>query len=339
MTSIEVRDLRVQLPGGFELGPLSLDVASGARVAILGQSGCGKTTLLRSLAGLQTPNGGTIRLGGTVVSEDGRTAVAPSARGVGFVFQDAALWPHLTAREHLRFVDPALTKEAAVALLEHVGLAHCADRKPATFSGGEAQRLALARALVGDPRVLLLDEPLSSVDVPLRDELSALILRISVDRGLTTVLVTHDRREALAIADEVVVMRAGHIVESGSTGRLLSAPRTAYGAALVSGATCLPAPRGSNGTVETLFGTLPSPDTAGGVELVLLPGDVGIGATETGPVGRVLRVVPSTGGSDATVDLEGHVLHVACDTDVKSGDTVTLNLRGAPRILPIEQTP
>ncbi len=336
MSSIQVRDLTAELPGGFRLGPLSLDVAVGARVAVLGPSGCGKTTLLRCLAGLETPRGGTIRIGDRAVF-DGRERVRPSERKIGFVFQDAALWPHMTAVEHLRFVDPASSRDAAIEMLRRVGLEAHADRRPATLSGGEAQRLALVRALAGAPEVLLLDEPLSSLDVPLRDELALLIHRLCEERSMTLMVVTHDRQEALTMGDELVVMRAGRIVEAGLPARVLREPATAFGAKFVGGASALPVERGSNGSVSTPFGVFEAPSRhEGGLELVVLPGDIVV-ADDGGATGRVVRVVPAVDRAIATVEIDGRTVQVACAESTLPGDRLTLGLCGAPRLLPAEE--
>jgi iron(III) transport system ATP-binding protein len=210
MKSITVESLRLRRHQGFVLGPLSLHLEAGSRTALVGPSGCGKTTLLRCIAGLQEHDAGLVRIGEQIVS-DGRPRIAPSERRIGFVFQDGALWPHMNAIQHLRFAAPSLSKTQAVELLDRVELGDKGKRKPGALSGGEAQRLALARALVGDPEILLLDEPLHSVDAMLRDRLGELIRDVAQDRGLTLVMVTHDRREAGIVADQVLVMEGGRL--------------------------------------------------------------------------------------------------------------------------------
>ncbi|MFN6196594.1 MAG: ABC transporter ATP-binding protein, partial [Planctomycetota bacterium] len=236
--SVAVTDLRLQRPG-FALGPLSFAAPAGGRLAIVGPSGSGKTTLLRCLAGLERPDGGAIRIGEQVVAQ-GATFVPPDRRGVGFVFQDGALWPHMPALQHLTFAAPGLGAAAARELLGKAGLGAHADKKPAALSGGEAQRLGFVRALAPSPAVLLLDEPLRSVDVHQRDAMALLLRGLADERGLTTVLVTHDRDEALALATDLVVLRDGQLVEAGPALDLLRAPRTAFTAAFLAGAACLP---------------------------------------------------------------------------------------------------
>ena len=198
---------------------LSLDVEEGEFVALLGPSGCGKTTLLRMIAGLEVPDEGEVWMAGSRVAADGRNERKPGLRGVGFVFQDLALWPHLTVRGHLDFVLASAKiprRERADRIgetLRLVRIERFATSYPNQLSGGEQQRVALARALVGNPRLLLLDEPMSSLDADLKsdllNELSALqdLLRV------TAIYVTHDRSEAEALADRVVLMRQGRVEE------------------------------------------------------------------------------------------------------------------------------
>ena len=197
---------------------VSLDVASGEGVVIVGPSGCGKTTLLRLIAGLDVPDAGEIWMSGAQVSVQHRRIVPPHERRIGFVFQDLALWPHLTVQGNLHFVlESAKTPRAsrgprAHEVLSLVRVQHLSTRYPHELSGGEQQRVALARALVGQPRVLLLDEPLSSLDPELRATLRNELGRLQRTLGLTMVFVTHDMEDAAALADRVIEMRAGHIV-------------------------------------------------------------------------------------------------------------------------------
>ena len=200
------------------LNEVSLDVAMGETVVVLGPSGCGKTTLLRLIAGLEIPDTGEIWLAGIQVSSPRRAHVPPHQRGIGFVFQDLALWPHLTVQQNLDFVlESAKTPRAgrrarAHEVLTLVRIEQLSDRYPHELSGGEQQRVALARALVGQPRVLLLDEPLSSLDPALRDTLRGELSRLQRAIGVTTLYVTHDREDAAVLADRLVEMRNGRIV-------------------------------------------------------------------------------------------------------------------------------
>ena len=196
----------------------SLEVAVGDAVVILGPSGCGKTTLLRLIAGLEMPDSGEIFLDGTKVAGLRRSIVLPHQRGIGFVFQDLALWPHLTVWKNLEFVlgsvkTPRAERAARVhQALNLVRIEPLSARYPHELSGGEQQRVALARALVGQPRLLLLDEPLSSLDPELRTTLRSELARLQSDLRVTMVYVSHDTDDAAALADCVVEMCAGRIV-------------------------------------------------------------------------------------------------------------------------------
>jgi ABC-type Fe3+/spermidine/putrescine transport system ATPase subunit len=197
---------------------VSFDVAPGESLALLGPSGCGKTTILRLIAGLERPDAGDIWIDGRRVASHGRIRVPANERGVGLVFQDLALWPHLTVRENLAFVVGSTTT-AKHERAEHIenALMTCqidlrlADRYPHELSGGEQQRVALARALVGTPRLLMLDEPFSSVDSELRFVLRRQLASLQKQMRLTTIYVTHDSADAAALADRTLRMRHGRI--------------------------------------------------------------------------------------------------------------------------------
>jgi ABC-type Fe3+/spermidine/putrescine transport system ATPase subunit len=196
---------------------VSLDVAAGDAVVILGPSGCGKTTLLRLIAGLEIPDSGEIWVAGAQASGARRSIIATHKRGIGFVFQDLALWPHLTVQKNLDFVlesakvASAHRAERAQEVLKLVHIEHVSSRYPHELSGGEQQRVALARALVGQPRMLLLDEPFSSLDPELRAILRSELARLHRTLHVTTVYVTHNREDAAVLADHVIEMRAGRI--------------------------------------------------------------------------------------------------------------------------------
>jgi ABC-type Fe3+/spermidine/putrescine transport system ATPase subunit len=196
-----------------------LDVAAGEVAVILGPSGCGKTTLLRLVAGLEVPDEGEVWLDGRCVATRGRSLVPPYRRGIGFVFQDLALWPHLSVEGNLQFVLESARfprrerSSKTLEVLRLVRIDQLAKRFPHQLSGGEQQRVALARALVGQPRLLLLDEPLSSLDPDLRATLRAELALLQRTLGITAVYVTHDRDDATALGGRIVRMREGRIVE------------------------------------------------------------------------------------------------------------------------------
>lgn len=215
--AITVAHVSKRLGSHQALTDVSLDVALGAAVVVLGPSGCGKTTLLRLIAGLDVPDDGHVAIRGIRVAEPGRILVPPHQRGVGFVFQDLALWPHLTVRDNLAFVlassrvpriERTSRTEQALGL---VRIGSLGTRYPHQLSGGEQQRVALARALVSEPRVLLLDEPFSSLDAGLRTTLRAELTRLRRELQITMVYVTHDREDAAVLADTVVEMQAGRV--------------------------------------------------------------------------------------------------------------------------------
>ncbi len=204
------------------LHSLSLEVNAGERLVLLGPSGCGKTTILRLLAGFIAPDSGRIYLGGRLVSQQGQILLPPEKRNIGMVFQDLALWPHLTVHGNLAFglkalkVDKREREERIRRMLQLVGLEGFEKRKPAELSGGQQQRVALARALILQPEILLMDEPLSSLDSELNIRLRREVVRLQQTLGFTLLYVTHDRSEAFGIATKVVQMAKGRIVFQGS---------------------------------------------------------------------------------------------------------------------------
>ena len=210
---------------------LSLTVEKGERLAVLGPSGCGKTTLLRLIAGFVAPDKGEVLIEGEVVAKDGAILKPPEERGIGMVFQDLALWPHMSVAENVEFglrakgVSKEEIKQRTAEMLSLVGMLGFEKRKPSELSGGEQQRVALARALVVEPRVLLMDEPLSSLDPELNLRLRGEILNLHSKLGFTLIYVTHNREEALEIATKVVVMKAGRKIMEGTPEDLLRSPR------------------------------------------------------------------------------------------------------------------
>ncbi|MGH9240238.1 MAG: ABC transporter ATP-binding protein [Vicinamibacterales bacterium] len=196
---------------------ISLDVAARESIVLVGPSGCGKTTLLRMIAGLDVPDSGEIWLDGRLVARGGRSLVPPHQRRIGLVFQDLALWPHLTVRGSLSFVMESVGvaksewNERIERVLKLVRIEALADRSPHQLSGGEQQRSAVARALASEPTLLLLDEPFSSLDAELRHELRGELRDLQQRLGLPTVYVTHDTDDAHELADRVVTMRSGRI--------------------------------------------------------------------------------------------------------------------------------
>lgn len=224
---------------GFSIS-VSLEVPKGSLVSLLGPSGSGKTTTLRFIAGFEEPDSGRIMIGGSDV-----TAVPPADRRVGFVFQDYTLFPHMSVFENIayglrvRHTPAGETAERVRRFLETVGLPGYGERSVRTLSGGERQRVALARALVVEPNVLLLDEPFSSIDAILRRDLRREVMRLQRSLGVTTIFVTHSRNEAMSIADHLVVIRNGGIVQQGRPDEVFARPTSRFAASFVGDANFL----------------------------------------------------------------------------------------------------
>jgi ABC-type Fe3+/spermidine/putrescine transport system ATPase subunit len=217
LPTIGVRNVTKTFGSHQALNGVTLDVIANESIVILGPSGCGKTTLLRLVAGLEVPDNGEIWFGDVRVTGPARIVVPPYERGIGFVFQDLALWPHLTVGGNLQFVLGVLKVARAEQsrrideTLKLVRIDGFQNRYPHQLSGGEQQRVALARALVGGPRLLLLDEPLSSLDSDLRTAMRSELARLQRALTLTMIYVTHDREDANALADRIIEMRSGRI--------------------------------------------------------------------------------------------------------------------------------
>lgn len=304
MATVELRAIRKSFPGGIEaLGGIDLAVLDGEFLAIVGPSGSGKSTLLRVVAGLESPSGGTLWIGGS--RADG---LAPRERDAAMVFQDPAPFPHLSVFENLAFglrarsfpkaeIRPRVEETAAL-----LGLADCLGRKPAALSGGQRQRVVLGRALARRPGLLLLDEPFSSLDAPLRASIRADLSDLHRRLGTTTLFVTHDQAEALALGDRVAVLDRGRLAQVGTPSEVHDRPASrAVGAFLGSPPmSFLPA---------HLVGDIERRDAAH--EVGIRPEDVHLSAPEGEPSGllaTVTRLEPRGHETIATLDLRGHGL-------------------------------
>ncbi len=225
MAELVLTDVAKRFDGGVVLQPSSLTIADGAFVVIVGPSGCGKSTLLRLIAGLEEPSGGTIAIGGRDV-----THAAPADRGVAMVFQSYALYPHLTVGQNIAF-PLTIAKRPKAEIAERVGraaklldLSDLLDRRPRQLSGGQRQRVSIGRAIVRNPSVLLLDEPLSNLDAGLRVRMRHQFARLHGELGTTMVYVTHDQMEAMTLAERIVVMSNGRIEQEGAPMDLYGRP-------------------------------------------------------------------------------------------------------------------
>src|SRR5436190_2317343 len=250
MSYLELQDLHRDFGAVKALDGIEIQLGEGEFLSLLGPSGCGKTTALRLVAGFDRPDVGRILVDGNDV-----TGVPPNKRDMGMVFQAYSLFPNMTAQQNVEFGlkirgrDKTDRSKRVDDLLDLVGLEHAADRYPHQLSGGMQQRVALARGLAIEPRVLLLDEPLSALDAKVRVQLREEIRRIQLELGITTLYVTHDQEEALSVSDHVAVMYRGRIEQMGSPAEMYSAPATQFVAEFI-------------GTMNRLEGTV----VDGGVE-------------------------------------------------------------------------
>jgi len=233
VSSLTLDGLVKRYAGTTALDDVSLEVRDGEFFTLVGPSGCGKTTTLRCVAGFETPDAGEVLFGGNSV-----VGVPPEERDVGVVFQQYALFPHMSVAENvaygLRFADDPPDREERVAdLLNLVGLKGFEGREPSALSGGQQQRVALARALAPEPDLLLLDEPMSALDARLRERLRREVREIQTELGVTTIYVTHDQAEALAVSDRVAVMAEGHVEQVGTPEAVYREPATRFVAEFV----------------------------------------------------------------------------------------------------------
>ena len=254
---------------------VDLTVYAGEFLVLLGPSGCGKTTLLRSVAGLVNPQSGQIDIDGRRAMEDGHPRIATEHRGVGLVFQEYALFPHMTVTENVGYGLATPNPARVNGMLELVGLVEFADRKPSMLSGGQQQRVALARALAPRPSLLLLDEPFANVDAALRDSLGCLLRRVAKEQGASVLMVTHDQDAALSMADRVVVLeptdKGGVIVQDDTPIHVYQRPATETVARLTGPCNVVDAVADGE-TANCLFGTVELiQPRQGAVRLMLRP--------------------------------------------------------------------
>jgi len=323
------------------LDHLDLTLAPGELIVLLGPSGCGKTTTLRLLAGLEDADTGRITVGGRDI-----TGLSAAKRDMGMVFQAYSLFPHMTVRQNVAFglrlrkVNADRRDKRALEMLDLVGLVTQAERYPHQLSGGQQQRVALARALAIEPQVLLLDEPLSALDAKVRAQLRDEIRRIQLEVGITTLFVTHDQEEALAIADRVGVMRDGRLEQLAPPVEVYSRPATSFVAEFVGLSNRLPGEvRGGEVLVRGITLPLVEHDVPGGQVVALVrPEAVSLASdatAESGPLtGTVIAVTFLGATSRVTVDLGGTTVLAQLPTSdaaaLSAGGRVTLAIRRDP---------
>jgi iron(III) transport system ATP-binding protein len=275
------------------LDGVTLSVVAGEILCLLGPSGSGKSTLLRLVAGVEHPSSGRIVINGVEVA-GARTFVEPERRRVGMVFQDYALFPHLSVRANVAFGlvgwNRADVARAVDEMLERVELTRYAGSYPHMLSGGERQRVALARALAPHPQVLLMDEPFSSLDGRLRDQVRQQTIDLLRETGTTTVLVTHDPREAVRVADRIALLRKGRLVQCGSPEELYTRPATSFAASMFSEINELSGIC-RNGRIETPLGSFAAPHLAENApcSVCIRPQHLRIAGCPTGICAQVLR--------------------------------------------------
>lgn len=325
MSSLHLTDVHKAFGTSVVVDGLDLEVASGRILALLGPSGCGKTTTLRMVAGFEQPDRGTIAIDGEVVAGP-NVFRAPERRGVGMVFQDLALFPHLSVRANVAFGLRSLSRKERIRRvdewLERVGLTKHARRRPGALSGGEAQRVALARALAPGPKVILLDEPFNSLDANLRDGVRNQVRGVLAATDVTTILVTHDRDEALSFAHDIAVMHGGDIEQVGERRELLTNPRTGFVARFLCGMNVFPGVAEGRKAITSLGAIDWHGEATGAISLGLRPDQIevhadGVATTvvHVHPQGRVLLVRVLVDG--IRFDLEADV-----DAPVTPGETL-----------------
>ncbi len=275
--TLETRELAKSFNGHTVLDHIHLDLKPASLTAVVGSSGCGKTTLLRLIAGFETPDAGTVTIAGRQVAGPG-SAVAPHRRNVGYVAQDGALFPHLTVGQNIAYGLAGTARSAQVRarvteLLETVSLdGSYASRRPHQLSGGQQQRVALARALARQPVLMLLDEPFSALDTGLRAATRKAVAGLLTDARVTTLLVTHDQEEALSIADQVAVMRDGRFTQVGTPSHVYRSPSDRFTAEFLGDCISLPCTVAS-GIADCALGRIPvqTPAADGPATLMLRP--------------------------------------------------------------------
>lgn len=351
MAGVRLSRLAKSFGSTIAVDDIDLDVADGSLTTFLGPSGCGKTTTLRMVAGLETPTAGTIVIGNETVHGDG-VHIPPERRRIGMVFQSYAIWPHMNVFDNVAYplkvrrMRKEELRRRTYAALKTVQLEELAERFPAQLSGGQQQRVAVARAIVFEPQILLLDEPLSNLDAKLRVQMRAEIRELQQRLGVTTLYVTHDQHEALAISDQVAVMNQGKIVQFGTPQEVYEQPVNRFVADFIGWTNFLPGKTTADGAVEVLGKTIATKhlSIASGtdVHITVRPEDVRIGTNGAGQEvvfdGDVRTTMYQGRNLMCEVAVGEHLIqaHVPVDVKVKIGETVPVSF-DASDVLVLEE--
>ncbi|WP_321948387.1 ABC transporter ATP-binding protein [Paraburkholderia sp. J10-1] len=352
MTHLSLQAVTKRFHNAFAVDHVDLNVPDGKLVCFLGPSGCGKTTLLRIIAGLETPTSGSVTFAGRDL-----THVPANRRDFGMVFQSLALFPHMTVAENvayplrLRGVDKSAQAKRVAELLELIQLPHMVNRPVTQLSGGQRQRVAIARAIASSPKLLLLDEPLSALDAKLREAMQVEIRLLQQRLGITTIMVTHDQREAMTMADEIVVMQKGRIAQVGRPLDIYRDPVNEFVADFIGLGNILPVTREGDDGIALPGGqriavntTIRMPERAGDIRLLIRPEDVCLRAMSANPgpnavAGKVTFVRDVGAQIEATIDCDGFTLTAATTPretpDLKVGRPVLAEMPAhACRLIP-----
>jgi ABC-type sugar transport system ATPase subunit len=355
VTALEVQGLSKRYGDRTAVDDLSFSVDDGMLTCLVGPSGCGKTTVLRCVAGLLLPDSGRIAIGGRVVfGSSPRVHVRAEDRRTGLVFQDYALWPHMNVRQHLRFpmesqgLPKSQQDHDVTALLDLVQLQQFGERRPSELSGGQQQRVALARALACAPKLLLMDEPMSNLDARLRQQMRGDLVRLLRNSGAATLYVTHDQTEAMSIADQIVILRDGRLIQRGTPADVYERPADLGVAEFLGIGPAVGAQAGDRPCSALLGSRLPLPlngfetDSIGCVVVpvsAVHPADVCSGAASDLTLPAEIRSVSYEGGSwlveAALVDGAG-VVQFRSEHALPTGSTLPLHLV-PERLLPFSQ--
>lgn len=336
-SGLRLQDVRCILAETPILKGVHAAVAQGHYACLLGASGAGKSTLLRCIAGLLACEGRIVH--GERVLQDGRRGLPPHERGLGFLFQGHGLWPELTAEEHLLSVLAARGVRGTDALqrtaseLSELGLGALGTRRPAQLSGGERQRLALARATVLRPEILLLDEPTSSVDQALKREVRGMLFELSRRHGATVLHVTHDHEEAFELADHLICMDKGLVVQEGTPAEVHAAPASVAVARLLGEGTLVPVVAGGDGVADTPFGRarVGGRTLAGAAWALVRPEHLELARKGEGVPAMVRRRVFSGAGEELEFEVGGQMCRVA--GSAANGSEIWVRLAGAPPLV------